>query len=161
MEQSKKDAVGMQKAIIKDFASNFTYCNFYYYYDTMQQAITAQHFVGVLYDKNLQPVTQTPVQEGDTSYQIAYFGRYLQASVQNDEAYNTGSNIQRMNIVNYQLKRLPDPLPNGSIRTGITEVWRKVFNRDITYKSKLFDVYYIRSAENISTEMNKYYRGIK
>jgi hypothetical protein len=156
--QCRKDAAGMQKAIVTDFKNNFTYCNYYFYYDTLQDAVSNKQFDGILYDKNMTLIASSPIATDDTCYQIAYFGKYLSAiAEETDMAYNTGSDIQRMNLISRNSTRLPDPLPNGTIHTGVKEIWKKVVTRQYTYSSKLFDIYYIKSAEVLSDEMKKYY----
>jgi hypothetical protein len=159
------DAAAMQAEIIKDFKDNFTFCRYYFFYDTCSNLIIGKKFNGILLDTNLSPVSGEAIVQDDTSFQIAYFGNYINeagtientntAANTHNNPYFVASKKQRLVVVDRQFKNLPDPAPNGAnMHYGI------LFNKypsTKTYKSKLFDVYYVHYAGLISSEMSSYY----
>ncbi len=174
-EQIKKDAVNMQRVMIADFKNNFSYCDYYYFYDTASEAISAGHFEGNLYDKDLKQVTSSPIAAGDTTYQLIQFGYYISESSEvtsnprnvksRENTYYTGSGRQRLIVLNYKFGRLPDPLPNGTIYSRSPSITpRQKKNKRIKtaqYSSKKFDIYYTPSASVLSSDMDRYYKQRK
>jgi hypothetical protein len=159
------DAAAMQAEIIKDFNENFKFCQYFFFYDTCSDLILEKKLKGILYDKDLLPVYLEAINLDDTSFQIAYFGNFINeaGTIENtntpsdthNSPYFEATKKQRLVIVDSRFKNLPDPAPNGAnMHYGI------LFNKypsTKTYKSKLFDVYYVRYAGLISSGMTNYY----
>lgn len=163
-KQIKQDAANMQRELIEDFNTNFKYCDYYFFYDTVQDAIAQKQFAGNLYDKNLKLLTASPFKAEDTSYQIAYFGYYVSAFDNPDNpkkgkenTYYSGSQLQRLVLLNHQFGRIPDPAPNGTNYTDRYTFARFIYKWSVTYKSKLFDIYYTAYAHVLSLQMDNYY----
>jgi hypothetical protein len=70
----KKDAAGVMKATIGDFQENFHYCVVYYFMDTVLDRVLASDMNGILLDKDLKPVTDPVVKNGDANFLIVYYG---------------------------------------------------------------------------------------
>jgi len=163
-KQIKADAAGMQREFIKDFNTNFTFCKYYFYYDTMQQAISDKQFAGNLYDKNLNIITTSPIAQDDTTYQIAYFGYYISTfdnpedpQTGKENTYYTGTQLQRLILTNYKQERIPDPVPNGTNYDDRYMDFRARQRWINTYKSKTFDIYYTPYAKILNYHLNNYY----
>lgn len=171
-EQIIKDAAAIQSNMISDFKENFTFCEYYFFYDTMNGEILKKNFAGNLYDKNLKPVTTSPLSTEDTTYQIVYWGYYLSEQseitpyldkLENKEhTYYTGMKRLRLVLVNHTFGRLADPLPNGTFYSRnpmLFNIYRKKNKQPIgkKYTSPKFDLYYTESAKDLSTDLNTYY----
>eukprot|EP00388_Colpodella_angusta_P006499 GDKJ01019173.1.p1 GENE.GDKJ01019173.1~~GDKJ01019173.1.p1 ORF type:complete len:233 (+),score=-18.41 GDKJ01019173.1:87-785(+) len=163
-KQIKEDAVNMQRELIKDFNANFKFCDYYFYYDTVQESILEKKFVGNLYDKNMKPITASPLQPDDDTYQIAYFGYYITEFGKPDnphkgkeDTYYPGSQLQRLILVDHKFERIPDPVPNGTNYDDRYMGFRARIRLAHTYKSKKFDIYYTPYAKILSLHLNNYY----
>lgn len=164
-KQIKEDAANMQRELIRDFNANFNFCEYYFFYDTVQDAVNNGQLAGNLYDKDMKPVTTSPIKEGDTTYQIAYYGSYVTEFGNPDNpkkgkenTYYAGTQSDRLVLLNYQQNRIPDPVPNG---TNYDDRYLQFRNMRkwwyTTYKSKLFDISYTPYAQILSQHMNNYY----
>lgn len=172
-EQLKKDAKNIQTLLIADFKNHFTFCDFYFYYDTVSEAIAERKFVGNLFDKDMKPITTSPVAEDDTTYQLVHYGYYVSEQTEvtsnpkklksREDTYYTGTGRLRLVALNYKFGRLPDPVPNGTYYSPSPTFYpnkrkkNRVKNATV-YKSKKFDLYYGPAANNLSYEMDRYYR---
>lgn len=163
-KQIKEDAINMQRELIEDFNSNFKFCDYYFYYDTVQSLLDNGQFAGNLYDKNMKLVTESPIKPGDTTYQIAYFGYYVSAfgntnkqKKGKEDTYVTGTQSQRLVLLDYKMNRIPEPVPNGTNYDDRYTFSRFVYKWSSTYKSKLFDIYYTAYAHVLSLQLDNYY----
>lgn len=163
-KQLKEDAVNMQHELIEDFNTNFKFCNYYFYYDTVQSLLDNRQFVGNVYDKNMKLVNEPPVQPDDTTYQFAYFGYYVtefdnseKSQKGRENTYYTGTQSQRLVLLNHKMNRIPDPVPNGTNYDDRYLVARFIYKWSSTYKSKLFDIYYTAYAYVLDLQLNNYY----
>lgn len=171
-EQLKTDARNIQALMVADFKQNFTYCDYYFYYDTLSDAIADRKFAGNLYDKDMKLVPVSPIAEDDTTYQLVHYGYYVSEFSEvtsnpkklksREDTYYTGTERLRLVVLNYKFGRLPDPLPNGTYYSSSPTFYpnkkKKKNVKNITaYKSKKFDLYYSPLANNLSYEMDRYY----
>lgn len=171
----RTDAANVQKEMIADFKENFSFCDYYFFYDTLTDAILNKQFTGILFDKNLNPVTTNPIAPDDTSYQIIYFGNYVSefsevtdsklAKSGRENTYNVGSQTKRLVLLNHSGNRIPDPVPNGTLYTRLPTFFSgnkkgKKKSKPV-YKSKKFDIYYYPSTKYLSSHMNRYYNEYK
>ena len=74
MKELEVDAIGVQKAMIKDFTDNFTYCPVYYYMDTNADQVKNKLFTGVLMNADGTPVKKNTLDGANHNYLIAYYG---------------------------------------------------------------------------------------
>lgn len=174
--QIKKDANAIQQLMIADFKNYFSYCNYYFFYDTASEAIGSGKFDGNLFDKDMKQLTTSPIKAGDTTYQIVHFGYYVSEQTEvtsnpnnnagRENTYYTGLNSQRLVVMNYKFGRLPDPLPNGTMYYKpptlnlFSSGWgkKKKYPKSAYYTSKKLDLYYYPSAYYLSKQMDRYYR---
>ena len=70
----RKDANAIMQATINDFEDNFNYCEVYYFIDTNLYKVLASKFEGVLLDRDLKPVSNPVIKNGDTKFLIVYYG---------------------------------------------------------------------------------------
>lgn len=171
----RNDAANVQKEMVADFKENFSFCDYYFFYDTLNDAILNKQFTGVLFDKNLNPVSVSPIAPDDTNYQIIYFGNYVSEIAEvtdskkdrpgRENTYNVGSQTKRLVLLNHNFDRIPDPAPNGTLYTRLPTFFSgnkkgKKKSKPV-YKSKKFDIYYYPSAKYLSSHMDRYYNEHK
>ncbi|HYD20954.1 MAG TPA: hypothetical protein VEB40_05720 [Flavipsychrobacter sp.] len=70
----RKDANAIIQTTINDFEDNFNYCEVYYFIDTNLYKVLASKFDGVLLDRDLKPVSNPVIKNGDTKFLIVYYG---------------------------------------------------------------------------------------
>ncbi len=169
--QLKKDVSNIQRLMIADFKANFSFCDYYFFYDTTNDAIANRHFAGNLYDKDMKLVTSSPIAEDDTSYQIVHYGYYVSELTEvtsnprklksREDTYYSGTSRQRLVVLNYKFGRLPDPLPNGTFYSKSPSIYpsRAKKKRVIigSYTSPKLDLSYQPLVANLSYEMDRYY----
>lgn len=170
-EQLKKDAANIQRLMIADFNNNFGFCDYYFFYDTVNNAIAERHFAGNLYDKDMNLVTSSPIADDDTTYQIVHYGYYVSELTEvtsnprklksKENTYFTGTSKQRLIVLNYKFGRLPDPLPNGTFYSKSPTLYpsksKKKRIRVASYTSPKLDLYYTPLVANLNYEMERYY----
>lgn len=172
--QLKKDVNNIQQLMIADFKNNFTYCDYYFFYDTLSDAIVSGKFEGNLFDRDMNRINTSPIKEGDTTYQIVHFGYYVSEQTEvtsnpenknsRENTYYTGLKSQRLVVMNHKFGRLPDPVPNGTMYYRPISLFyrgkdkKKKYPKSAYYTSKKLDLYYYPSALWLSKHMDRYYR---
>jgi hypothetical protein len=74
VEEVKKDAIGVKKAMMKDFSDHFSYCPVFYYVDTNIELIKSRQFEGILFDTAGRTITNLPIGPTSKDYLIVYYG---------------------------------------------------------------------------------------
>lgn len=162
-EAMKKDAAKIIAKTVADFNANFSFCPVYYFYDTNAELLLNRQFEGVLLNKDLTPVNESPVAATDTTYLVVNYGpaavsrkNYNEATAgeKNNLDYGVGNNAMinsyKGNILDYTF----NPLPSFVLYD------KKFFLRvgsDYTYTSKRFNISYKDLAAYLNEKMNSFY----
>ena len=155
----KRDIRGAMAATVNDFNDHFDYCPVFFFADTMATEIMAAHFDGVLLDRNLKPVQQTVLAEGDTSFFVADFGHMSQALSKDDATAQMNVNLREVLLVmDYHFELLKWPLPafaRGFISTSSMKY------RNYWYRSEYYEIDYTPQAAAYSLTLQRYYKDVK
>jgi len=88
-EQVKKDAIGVNTAMINDFKDHFKLCPFYFYVDTNAGLIKEKNFEGILLDSDMKPVSGVMKDKGNQYYIVHYGSPAREKLNDNEDAART------------------------------------------------------------------------
>lgn len=170
LQEIMKDIHSVMRVTTMDFKENFDYMPVYYFIDSNADKIKKGEFAGVLLDENLQPVEQTILAEGDTSFFIAYYSTCIPQPdyVDIDKAYSNRLSAQQESFGDaplgmkrtllvmdhrFEMLRLPKPRsPRTYVRLSLKD------NRRLTYRSKNTMIDYVPQAASYHATLERYYR---
>lgn len=162
LKRFQHEAHAAAMLIVKDFNENFDYCPVYYYYDTNARFIREKKFTGYLLDKDLTPVTTSPVKPADTNFLIVMNSLLMSEDFLPERqggdvdilsaSDNVNSNKPRIVVYDHKFRQLP----RNTVRTakGIGE--RKSTKR-YAYKSQAFNISYTGKAATLNSNFYSFF----
>lgn len=162
-----KDAEEVRKKMIMDFNDNFSFCDYYFYYDTNAILIMEKQFAGILFDKNLAPVPTTAIKQYDTVYRIITWSINTATAQEYNEGtnpkdiydanYSIGTQTLRLTVLMPDYKRVKHPEPDGLELISAGKSKQKV--SAYKYNSPRFNIYYKARAKQLSRSMEDFFRA--
>lgn len=163
---ARTDAEEVTKKMIADFNDNFSFCSFYFYYDTNATLVKERKFEGILFNEKLQPVPGNPISSADSSYRIIVWGLnsavaqdYNNETNPNDPFdgnYSIGTQTHRLVVLYPDFKRVKSPEPDGLELVAAGKSKQK--NSFYKYTSPKFNIYYKARAKQLSKAMEDFFR---
>lgn len=164
------DIESVMKVTALDFEAHFDFIPVFFFIDTNAEKIKNGQFEGVLLDAKLQPVKQHVLQEGDTSFFVAYFGAFMPQPQVIKPGYTNTNNLggyretagddptalkKTLLVMDHNFEMLQLPKPRTPNNYG--DLPRKAY-RKYSYRAKKSSFDYVPLASSYDATLRRYYR---
>jgi len=163
--QLQQDVQAVIEKTVTDFSDNFYYCPVYFFMDTNAAQVRAGRLGGVLLDKDLQPVKNMVLNDGDTNFFIGYYGpRTSDFSGKDETEYyryhnDMDTHIPRWVMLdrNFHALRAPLPYSFGVRRAPYGRALKQPY-KTYVYNSPKFNIAYAPSALLYAATLEDFYK---
>lgn len=159
LEEVKRDAEAVRNSMMRDFTDNFSFCPVFYFMDKDLDKVKNQNFAGILFDKDMRPISEPGIGPGSKDYVVVRYGKpdvqpHRTKVVTDSTDLNDGIPMGRGLVVsNYKLQQVKYVTTYDYKRKLLGAQKRKEYY----YSSKHFQIAYFPLAKELDSKVPRIY----